>query len=135
MKTQNLSRNLIAIIGAVISSATFVAAQQTAGPATAEKKDSATVTFNGCLQPGSTAETFLLTAAKEKGDKSKGASKTALKVVPASAKVKLGDRMLQAVEIKGTVADAPATGGSAETGESLKILTATSVTWKADYCG
>ncbi|HEX5215685.1 MAG TPA: hypothetical protein VFV98_09495 [Vicinamibacterales bacterium] len=135
MKIKNLHRTFVAIIGAAIASVTIVAAQQTAGPATAEKKDAPTVTFNGCLQPGSTADTFLLTAAKEKGDKSKGASKTALKVVPGSAKVKLGDRVLQAVEIKGTVADAPATGGSAETGEALKVLTATSVTWKADYCG
>ena len=135
MKTQNLARTFVAFIGAVITSATFVAAQQSAGPATAEKKEAATVTFNGCLQPGSTADTFLLTAAKEKGDKSKGASKVALKVVPASEKVKLGDRVLQAVEIKGTVADAASTGGTPETGEALKTLTATSVTWKADYCG
>jgi hypothetical protein len=137
VKIQNLHRTFVAVIGAAIASATIVAAQQTAGPATAEKKDAAiaTVTFNGCLQPGSTADTFLLTAVKAKGDKSKGASKVALKVVPATEKVKLGDRVLQAVEIKGTVADAPSTGGSAETGEALKVLTATSVTWKADYCG
>ena len=135
MRTQNVHRTLIAIIGAVISSATFVAAQQSAGPATAEKKEAATVTWSGCLQPGSTADTFLLTAAKEKGDKSKGASKAALKVVPATAKVKLGDRVLQAVEVKGTITEATSTGGSAETGEALKTLTVTSVTWKADYCG
>ena len=135
MKIQNVHRTFVAIIGAVITSATFVAAQQSAGPATAEKKEAVSVTWNGCLQPGSTADTFLLTAAKEKGDKSKGASKVALKVIPATEKVKLGDRILQAVEIKGTLAEAPATGGSAETGESLKVLTATSVSWKADYCG
>lgn len=135
MKTQIVSRTLIAIIGAVISSATLVAAQQSAGPVTAEKKEAISVTWSGCLQPGSAANTFLLTAAKEKGDKSRGASKMALKVIPATDKVKLGDRVLQAVEIKGTVTDAASTGGSAETGEALKTLTATSVTWKADYCG
>lgn len=135
MKIQQFHRTFVAIVGAAITSAAIISAQQSAGPAAAEKKDAATVTYSGCLQPGSSAGTFTLTNAKEKSDKSKGASKVALKVVPASEKVKLGDRVLQAVQVTGTVADAPAAGGSAETGAALKTLTAVSVKWQADYCG
>jgi hypothetical protein len=135
VKIQKLHRTFVAVIGAAIASAAVISAQQSSGPATADKKDAATVTFSGCLQPGATAGTYTLTNAKEKGDKTKGASKVALKVVAASDKVKLGDRVLQAVQVTGTVADAPAAGSSTETGAALKTLTAVSVKWQADYCG
>lgn len=133
MKIQKSQRTFVAVIGASIASAVIISAQQSGGPAAANKQEAATVTYSGCLQPGASAGTFTLINAKEKGIK--GAPKVALKVVPSSEKVKLGDRVLQAVEVKGTISDAPAPGGSAETGEVLRTLTAVSVKWQADYCG
>lgn len=81
--------------------------------------------FRGCLLPGS-ADTFLLTNAVAKGDKTK--TKVSLKVVADNPKVKVADRVTQEVEITGTVTPSTTAGQPG-------TLKATKVSWKADYCG
>jgi len=82
--------------------------------------------FRGCLNPGSSQENYLLTNAVAKDDKAK--TKTSLKVVPESPKVNLEAQVTHEVEITGTVTPSTKEGQPG-------TLTATKISWKADYCG
>ena len=125
-----MHRTTIALVGAAFLSAAVLSAQNTTSKSTAAMKSPAssgtTVTYSGCLIPGSTSDTFVLSNATAKGDKAK--EKLSLNVVPSSSKVKVADRVTNAVEVVGTVTPA-AQKGDAPT------LTATKISWKADYCG
>lgn len=132
-----MHRTVIAVIGAAVLSAAVVAAQDKSGPAAsgsnsgAEKiEKNATVTYVGCLEPGSAANSFTLVHPKVKGKDAKGVDAAMFKVVPSTEKVKLESHLLQEVEVTGTVESAaPATPDAPPT------FTATNVKWRADYCG
>jgi hypothetical protein len=121
-----MSRSIVAILGAIAVSAVVVSAQDNkekkAQPAEGTK-------YVGCLSQGSTQGTFTLSGATEKGKKG---TKMVFKVVPASDKVDLASRVSNQVEITGT-----ASGEGVKEGESgvLPTISATKVSWKADYCG
>jgi hypothetical protein len=126
-----MHRTTIAFVGAALMSVAVLSAQTpTATPAASSKNsDSAsasTVKYTGCLIPGATADSFILSNATAKGDKAK--EKVSLNVVPSSSKVKVADRVTNAVEVEGTVTPA-AQKGDAPT------LTVTKISWKGDYCG
>ena len=125
-----MNRTTIALVGAAFLSAAVLSAQNsTAKPAAMAKAPASsgnTVTYTGCLIPGATGDAFVLSNATAKGDKTK--EKVSLNVVPSSSKVKVADRVTNAVEVVGTVTPA-AQKGDAPT------LTATKISWKADYCG
>jgi hypothetical protein len=110
-----MHRTTIALASAFVLSAALLSAQ-----GTTETK------FRGCLLPGASEDTFLLTKAVAKDDKTK--TKVSLKVVADNPKVKVGDRVTQEVEITGTVTPSTVEGQPA-------TLKATKVSWKADYCG
>jgi hypothetical protein len=128
----------VATIGAVITSAAILSAQtKTPPPAKASGQAAGkTVTYIGCLGPGSSENTYLLSNAEEKGVKG-GAKHLNFKVVAASEKVNLEERVTQQVEVSGTFSDAtpPAATSESGAGEKLPTFSATSVKYKADYCG
>jgi len=103
-----MHRTTIALAGAIVMSAALLSAQ-----------GSTATTYRGCLVPGSSEGNFVLNNAVAKGDKTK--TKVSLKVVPESAKVNVGAQVTHEVEVTGTV--------------SGSTLTATKISWKADYCG
>lgn len=111
-----MHRTTIALAGALIVSAALLSAQS-AGQ---------TVTYRGCLLPGSSSDSFLLNKAVAKGDKSK--TKVMLNVVPDNEKVNVGAQVTHEVEVTGTL-----TPGSDK--EQPGTLKATKISWKADYCG
>jgi len=126
-----MHRTTIALVGRRILKKKILSAQTpSANRAAAPKAPAAsannTVTYSGCLIPGSAADSFILSNATAKGDKSK--EKVSLNVVPSSSKVKVADRVTNAVEVVGTVTPA-AQKGDAPT------LTVTKISWKGDYCG
>ena len=82
-------------------------------------------TYRGCLIPGSSSGNYTLISAVAKGDKTK--TKVTLKVVPENEKVNVEAQVTHEVEITGTV--------TAGTNEQPGTLTATKISWKADYCG
>ena len=131
-----MHRTLVATIGAVIASAAILAAQtKTPQPASGSAPAAGkTVTYIGCLGPTSSESTFLLSNAEEKGHKGK-AEHLYFKVTAASEKVNLEERVTQQVEVTGTFTDATPPATSSDSGEKLPTLTATSVKYKADYCG
>lgn len=129
-----MHRTFVATIGAVIASAAFLAAQAKTTPPAAAQSAAKTVTYIGCLGPGSSENNFLLSNAEEKGVKG-GAKHLYFKVVPASEKVNLEERVTQQVEITGTFTDSTPPATSSESGEKLPTFSATSVKFKADYCG
>ncbi len=104
-----MHRTTIALAGAIVMSAALLSAQ---GNTTATK-------YRGCLIPGSSEGSFVLSNAVAKTDKTK--TKVSLKVVPENAKVNVGTHVTHEVEITGSV-----TAGT---------ITATQISWKADYCG
>jgi hypothetical protein len=127
----------VATIGAVIASASILAAQTKTTPATAPAQAAGkTVTYIGCLGPGSSENTFMLSNAEEKGVKG-GAKHLNFKVVAASEKVNLEERVTQQVEVTGTFSDStpPAASSESGAGEKLPTLSATKISYKADYCG
>ena len=135
-----MHRTFVATIGAVIASAAFLAAQaktpQPAAGSTTAQAAGKTQTFIGCLGPGSSENAFLLSNAEEKGVKG-GAKHLNFKVVAASEKVNLEERVTQQVEVTGTFSDStpPASTNESGSGEKLPTFSATKVTYKADYCG
>ena len=132
-----MHRTFVATIGAVIASASILAAQTKTPPASAAAPAAGkTVTYVGCLGPGSSENTFLLSNAEEKGNKT-SAKHLYFKVVPASEKVNLEERVTQQVEVTGTFSDStpPAATSESGAGEKLPTFSATKVTYKADYCG
>ena len=132
-----MHRMIVATIGAVIASAGILAAQAKPTPAsTPAQAAGKAVTYIGCLGPGSSENTFMLSNAEEKGVKG-GAKHLNFKVVAASEKVNLEERVTQQVEVTGTFSDStpPAASSESGAGEKLPTLSATSVKYKADYCG
>src|SRR5262245_3925803 len=109
-----MHRTTIAIAGAVIMSAALLSAQ-----------GSTAVTYRGCLVPGSGSGNYVLSSAFANGDKSK--TKVQLKVVPDNAKVNIEAQLTHEVEVTGTVT--PGAEGKPGT------ISATKISWKADYCG
>jgi hypothetical protein len=83
-----------------------------------------TVTFTGCLAPGTKADAFYLTNAKEKGVK--GAPAT-VKVVPATKKVDVNSFIAHEVEVTGTLEQA----GTSASSETAPTLSATKVKFGA----
>jgi hypothetical protein len=129
-----MNRTFLAVCGAALLSVALVGAQEKAsGHGTdnaAANANANAVTFTGCLNVGSKADSYYLTSAKQKGVKD---SDKALKVVAAGPKVKLDPFVTQEVEITGTIdqADAaPKTDSSA-----ARTLTVTKVKFRAQYCG
>jgi hypothetical protein len=126
-----MHRTTIAFVGAAFMSVAVLSAQTpTATPSPPSKTSGAasanTVTYTGCLIPGPSADSFILSNATAKGDKAK--QKVSLNVVPSSTKVKVADRMTNAVEVVGTVTPATQKGDA-------PTLTVTKISWKGDYCG
>jgi hypothetical protein len=78
----------------------------------------ATVTFTGCLAPGTKSDAFYLTNAKQKGVK--GAPAT-VKVVPATKKVDVNSFIAHEVEVTGTLDQAAAGSETAPTLSATKV--------------
>ena len=110
-----MHRTTIALAGAVLFSAALLTAQSN-NP----------TTYRGCLLPGSAQGNYLLTNAVAKGDKTK--TKVTLRVAPENAKVNLEAQVTREVEVTGSVTPSTQEGQPG-------TLTATKVSWKADYCG
>ena len=132
-----MNRTFIAVCGAMVLSTALIGAQQKpAGEGNNSENAAAasanTVTFTGCLNPGSNADSYYLTNAKQKGVKN---GDKALKIV-AAPKVKLEPFVTGEVEVTGTVdqADAPAATGS-EGSSKVRTLTVTKAKLRNQYCG
>jgi hypothetical protein len=131
-----MNRTFVAVCGAVVLSAALIGAQgkpsgEGHGAGTADGAAAATVTFTGCLTPGSNADSYYLTNAKQKGVKNPDKS---LKIV-AAPKVKLEPFVTGEVEVTGTV-DQADTGASTGAGSSkVRTLTVTKARLRNQYCG
>lgn len=127
-----MKRMFAAVCGAVVVSAALLGAQGPSGDGKTsnDNKNGAhanTVTFTGCLSPGSNQESFFLTNAKQKGVKN--ADKT-VKLVPAKTEKKVGldSFVTNEVEVTGTIDEAGATA-------QPRTLTVTKVKVRSQYCG
>ncbi len=133
-----MNRTFAAVCGAVLVSTALIGAQgKPAGDGNSGENSNsasaATVTFTGCLNPGSNSDSFYLTSAKQKGVKNADKS---LKVVPANPKVKLDQFVTGEVELTGTIdqADAPAADKS-EGAAKARTLTVTKAKLRQQACG
>ena len=127
-----MNRTFLAVCGAVVMSAALVGAQNKPSEGANNSGANAnTVTFTGCLNAGSNADSYYLTNAKRKGVKN--ADKT-LKIVPANPKVKLEPFMTQEVELTGPI-DPPDSATGSEAGTSARTLTVTKVKFRSQSCG
>lgn len=131
-----MNRTFAAVCGAVVVSAALLGAQGPAGDGKTSNDNKSgananTVTFTGCLIPGSNSDSFLLTNAKQKGVKN--ADKT-VKLVPAKTdkKVGLARFVTNEIEVTGTIDGAA--GADAGAGQP-RTLSVTKVKVRADYCG
>jgi len=129
-------KTLVGVCSAVLMSAAMLSAQaqpsHNADKSSDAAKNSATagaatVTFTGCLSPGSKSDPFFLTSAKQKGVK--GAA-TTVKLVPADKKVDLGAFVTHEIEVTGTL-DQPAPSNAAG---QASTLTVTKVKSRTDQC-
>lgn len=111
-------RTLASVCTAVVMSAALLGAQakstDNAGKSSdngkaAASASTATVTFTGCVTPGTTNDSFFLINSKQKGVKAPAAT---LKLVPANKKVGIATFVTQGVDVTGTI-DQPANGSSA----------------------
>ena len=135
-----MNRTFAAVCGAVVLSAALVGAQGHAsddGKSKNDRKNGAdanTVTFTGCLSPGSNPETFYLTNAKQKGVKN--AAKT-VKLVAAKTdkKVGLDSFVTNEVEVTGTIDEANGAADAAGASAQARTLTVTKVKVRGQYCG
>jgi len=132
-----MNRTFVAVCGAVLMSTALIGAQQKpAGEGNSGENNNsasaATVTFTGCLNPGSNADSFYLTNAKQKGVKNADKS---LKVVPANPKVKLDQFLLGEVEVIGTVDQAEAAADKADGAAKARTLTVTKAKLRQQSCG
>ena len=129
-----MNRTFIAVCGAVMMSAALLGAQSQEKASTDSNNGGAgvaSVTFRGCLNPGSTADTYYLTSAKEKGVKN---SDKTVKIV-AAKKGALEPFVTQEVEVTGTIDQATAPAASSDEASKVRTLTVTKVKSRADYCG
>ena len=133
-----MKRTFAAVCGAVVVSAALLDAQ---GPASDAKPNDSkngatvnTVTFTGCLSPGSNSETFFLTNAKQKGVKN--GDKT-VKIVAAKTEKKVGlaPYVTNEVEVTGTIDDAGASADVPAGSSQPRTLTVTKVKVRGSYCG
>lgn len=112
-----MHRTLVSVCTAVIMSAALLGAQAKSADNSGKSSDAgkngasanaATVTFRGCVTPGTTSDSFYLINSKQKGVK---APATTIKLVPANKKVGIAAFVTQGVEVTGTV-EQPANGAS-----------------------
>jgi hypothetical protein len=133
-----MNRTFAAVCGAVVVSTALIGAQgKPAGEGNSgdnsNSASAATVTFTGCLNPGSNSDSFYLTSAKQKGVKNADKS---IKILPASDKVKLEQFLTREVEVTGTidqVESAPA--DKADAAAKARTLTVTKAKVRNDSCG
>jgi hypothetical protein len=133
-----MNRTFLAACGAAVLSVALVSAQdKPSGDSNNHGSDSNaaanTVTFTGCLNPGSNQDSYYLTSAKQKGVKSTDKS---VKIVAANPKVKLEPFVTQEVEVTGTVDQAAAAATpNADGGSQVRTVTVTKVKYRSQYCG
>ena len=129
-----MNRTFLAACGAAVLSAALVSAQDKPSShdssSAAASANANAVTFTGCLNVGSKADSYYLTSAKQKGVKN---SEKSLKVVAASPKVKLEPFVTNEVEVTGTVDQPTAAGGTDSA--AVRTLTVTKVKVRTQYCG
>lgn len=118
-----MKRTVVGVCTAVLMSAAILGAQTKSSDSAKASDNSknasaATVTFTGCLAPGTKSDAFYLTNAKEKGVK---AAPATVKVVPATKKVDVNSFIAHEVEVTGTL-DQASTGS-----ETAPTLSATKV--------
>lgn len=133
-----MNRTFVAVCGAVVLSTALIGAQAKPSgeghdTANTAGTSAATVTFTGCLNPGSNADSYFLTNAKQKGVKD---SDKVLKIV-AGPKVKLDAFVAGEVEVTGSIDPADAAAGAAASGGAAKArtLTVTKAKRRSQYCG
>jgi hypothetical protein len=130
-----MNRTFLAACGAAVLSAALVSAQDKPSShdssSAAASANANAVTFTGCLNVGSKADSYYLTSAKQKGVKN---SEKSLKVVAASPKVKLEPFVTNEVEVTGTV-DQPTAAGATDNSAAVRTLTVTKVKVRTQYCG
>jgi hypothetical protein len=132
-----MNRTFAAVCGAVLVSTTLIGAQgRPAGEShsgdNSNSASAASVTFTGCLNPGSNADSFYLTSAKQKGVKNADKS---VKVVPANPKVKLDQFLTREVELVGTLDQPDAASADTADGAKARTLTVTKAKVRNDSCG
>jgi hypothetical protein len=135
-----MNRTFTAVCGAMVLSAALVGAQAHPagdGKSATDSKSGAnanSVTFTGCLSPGSNSETFYLTNAKQKGVKN--ADKTVRLVASKTEKkVGLDSFVTNEVEVTGTIDDASVTAATPGAAGQARTLTVTKVKVRGQYCG
>jgi hypothetical protein len=128
-----MNRTFLAVCGAVVMSAALVGAQNKPSPETTNNSgaNANTVTFTGCLNAGSSADSYYLTNAKRKGVKN--ADKT-LKIVPANPKVKLEQFLTQEIEVTGPI-DPPDSSAGSDAPSAARTVTVTKVKFRTQSCG
>jgi hypothetical protein len=130
-----MNRTFLAACGAAVLSAALVSAQDKPSShdnsSAAASANANAVTFTGCLNVGSKADSYYLTNAKQKGVKN---SDKSVKVVAASPKVKLEPFVTNEVEVTGTV-DQPTSAAGTENSAAVRTLTVTKVKVRTQYCG
>jgi hypothetical protein len=130
-----MNRTFLAACGAAVLSAALVSAQDKPSShdssSAAASANANAVTFTGCLNVGSKADSYYLTSAKQKGVKN---SEKSLKVVAADPKVKLEPFVTNEVEVTGTV-DQPTAAAGTENSSAVRTLTVTKVKVRTQYCG
>ena len=130
-----MNRTFLAACGAAVLSAALVSAQDKPSShdnsSAAASANANAVTFTGCLNVGSKADSYYLTSAKQKGVKN---SEKSVKVVAATPKVKLEPFVTNEVEVTGTV-DQPTAAGGTDNGAAVRTLTVTKVKVRTQYCG
>ena len=133
-----MNHRFVAVCGAVVLSAALAGAQEK--PAandsnsgnTSNSPAAAAVTFTGCLNAGSTQNSYFLTSAKHKGPKTTDKS---VKIVP-GPKVGLDRYVTQEVEVTGTIDPAePPAEVKADVAQPVRTLTVTKVKYRAQNCG
>ena len=133
-----MNRTFAAVCGAVVMTTAFISAQaKPAGDGNSgdnnNSASAATVTFTGCLNPGSNADSFYLTSAKQKGVKNADKS---IKILPANDKVKLEQFLTREVELTGTIDQAEgAPADKADAAAKARTLTVTKAKVRNDSCG
>ena len=135
-----MHRTLVSVCTAVVMSAALLGAQaqstDNSGKAsesgrTGTAANGATVTFTGCVSPGTTSDTFFLTNSKQKGVKGPA---TTMVLAPANKKVDIATFVTQGVEVTGTLEQAGSSTPDANGMSSPATLTVTKIKSNAGGC-
>jgi hypothetical protein len=129
-----MNRTFLAACAAVVMSAALVGAQDKApanGASADANANANAVTFTGCLSPGSNADSYYLTNAKQKGVKT---SEKTVKIVAATPKVKLEPFVTQEVEVTGSIDQAEA-ATKTEGSSAVRTLTVNKLKVRTGSCG